>query len=123
VDRPEVVERPPVLANGREMQRSLSRLSERFGGRMYGTQERRGFLRSLLLGPSPVDSSFELELLVLSDGSADPGSIRVVRSNSRNAAAEGEVLRIAGSMRFHPGTIDGLPAKFWVTLPIVIRMY
>ncbi|MFL5387070.1 MAG: hypothetical protein ACJ8GN_31635 [Longimicrobiaceae bacterium] len=122
VDRPELVERAPVLANAREVQRMLERLIERFAGRMDGTRERRGFLRHLLSGPPSTDTSFELELIVRSDGSADPGSIRVVRSNSRNAEADREVLRIAGSMRFQPGTIDGLPAKFRVSQPITIRI-
>lgn len=92
VSRPSVAEKEPVLLNQREVDRLVSQARRRFG--------RRPAL-AVLTG---------VALRVLSDGTVDPGSLRIFLSSGL-PELDREALAIAARMRYRPAMVDGIAAS------------
>jgi periplasmic protein TonB len=93
----EMVERRPSLERS-----GLDRLLERH----YP-----GLLRHARIGGRVL-----LELVVDADGGVRPGSARIV--DATHAAFGEATLRVAGSFRFSPARVNGVPVAVRVTLPV-----
>lgn len=107
VDRPRLVESQPRLTNRGEVARLLSQAAQRHAD---------------LLGMVPgTGYTVQVRFRVQPNGTAGPGSARVVRS-SGNLAMDAEALAVVERMRFRPATLDRIPVGVWVELPVNFRI-
>jgi TonB family protein len=103
VDRPRLHEHQPQLFNRGEVAQLLSWAAERHAPR----------LRTTGLPSYTVQVRFR----VLTDGSADAEGADVMRS-SGDAGLDQEALAVIARMRFRPATVEGIPVRVWVQVPI-----
>jgi outer membrane biosynthesis protein TonB len=53
---------------------------------------------------------------VLADGSVDPASVKLLGSTG-DGEIDGSVAAVVHQLRFRPGSVEGIPAPFFVTVP------
>jgi TonB family protein len=104
VDLPEV-ERTQPVGDMRALERSLRGLAMQFE------------VRPQTSGVATV--GLMVTMRVLSDGSIEPGSVRLTRSSGVDWV-DAEVLERVVKAKFRPAAVDGVPIKTWVTLPIIL---
>ena len=103
VDSPPLVESQPVLVNRREIAQALSRATGRHALRLASEPRRR----------YEVDVKFRIR----ADGTPEAASATVLHS-SGDPGLDDEALGVVSAMRFRPATVEGVPVRVWVTLPI-----
>lgn len=60
--------------------------------------------------------SVSVEARVLADGSVDPASVKLLGSTG-DGEIDGSVAAVVHQLRFRPGSVEGIPAPFFVTVP------
>jgi hypothetical protein len=114
VDRPAVVVKRPELANTREIDGMKREVGRRFGIRAREVQIAGRSIR--------IPAVRLVRLMVLDDGSVDPGSVTVYTTASATADApelRDELVRIGRAMRYQPAQVDGAPANMRILQSIV----
>ena len=105
VDRPALRERPPVLRNRGSLTARLLGVVQEYA-RERGTLPR-------------AEYSMMLKLRILEDGTLDLPSMEVERSTG-DAELDRRIVGRMGELRFSAATIEEIPVKVWVTLPLVL---
>jgi TonB family protein len=105
VDRPALRERQPVIRGRATLIQRLMAVVQEYA------RERGGLPRA----------SYEMMLRfrVLEDGTADLPSVVVERSTG-DTELDRRVVARAGDLRFSPATVEEIPVKVWVALPLVL---
>jgi len=102
VDIPRLVETQPALVNRDEVARSLNRATAHHMRRLQSMPRR-----------YVVDVKFRIQ----TDGTPDVASAAVLHS-SGDPGLDKESLGVVARMRFRPATIEGVPVRVWVTIPM-----
>ncbi|HEX5725340.1 MAG TPA: energy transducer TonB [Longimicrobiaceae bacterium] len=106
VDLPTLEERPPVLVNRGLVAALLSDAIARY-------------LRGPRL-PARTEYRVEVRVRVLASGMPDTASVQIALS-SGEAELDAAAARVVSSMRFRSATVEGIPVRTWVQLPIIFR--
>lgn len=107
VDTPQMVETQPMLVNRGEVARAVDRATAQHTRR----------LQSMPIRRYVVTVKFRIQ----TDGTPDHASATVLHS-SGDSRLDAASLDVVPRMRFRPATIEGMPVRVWVTVPITFEI-